>query len=583
LQDGINQLAAAGAQSQAQLQTVANQIARSLFTSTYYETLPPARTDVQYVTDLYYAYLQRGPDDSGLGFWTGQAAGSRVNVCNAFEVSGEFQTLVANLYGTAASDNERTEHFVNNFYLGAYGRNATPTELQQQRDALNAAAQNQAAVQAQAETFGRSLFAAQVNDASISNTQFVTNLYEAFLQRGPDTVGLGNWSGQASVGSGRQNVLNAFATFPAFRELSGTLYREANWLVTDHLSTPRMIVNKSGALSSVKRHDYLPFGEELSAGIGGRTTIQGYTGDSVRQRYTSYERDNETNLDYAQARYYSSVQGRFTGVDPLMASAKPTQPESWNRYAYCLNNPLVFTDPTGLKWAYQVNGSIRSFQYYEGETIPTGDGWEGEWTEYTSPLFDGGGSGPSSRVWLGEGGSYAYLTEDQYDEYAVRLAETGKTGPLLTWYEVGLLGSILSGGEPKRAPMGPFPATEVGAAEEAPLFSQTTASAVFQEGGPFAGKAIGEVAAGLRSGAINPSQLPLDVIIRNGEVLSLNTRSLLALRRAGIDPSQFVLRDVTGNAAAEKALADRLLQNGLTGGTDVLKVRGAGPGASSTH
>ncbi|HKB68560.1 MAG TPA: DUF4214 domain-containing protein, partial [Pyrinomonadaceae bacterium] len=180
MQDGINQLAAAGAQSQAQLQTVANQIARSLFTSTYYETLPPARTDVQYVTDLYYAYLQRGPDDSGLGFWTGQAAGSRVNVCNAFEVSGEFQTLVANLYGTAASDNERTEHFVNNFYLGAYGRNATPTELQQQRDALNAAAQNQAAVQAQAETFGRSLFAAQVNDASISNTQFVTNLYEAF-------------------------------------------------------------------------------------------------------------------------------------------------------------------------------------------------------------------------------------------------------------------------------------------------------------------------------------------------------------------------------------------------------------------
>ncbi|MDQ1637581.1 MAG: hypothetical protein QOF62_920 [Pyrinomonadaceae bacterium] len=45
--------------------------------------------------------------------------------------SGEFQTLVANLYGTAASDNERTEHFVNNFYRGAYGRDATSTEIQQ--------------------------------------------------------------------------------------------------------------------------------------------------------------------------------------------------------------------------------------------------------------------------------------------------------------------------------------------------------------------------------------------------------------------------------------------------------------------
>ncbi|MGH9874726.1 MAG: DUF4214 domain-containing protein [Pyrinomonadaceae bacterium] len=224
----------------------------------------------------------------GLNFWAGQAAGSRVNVCNAFEASGEFQTLVANLYGTAASDNERTEHFVNNFYLGAYGRGATSTELQQQRDALNAAAaQSQAAVQSQAETFGRSLFAGQVNDSSISNTQYVTNLYEGFLQRGPDAGGLSWWSGQASVGAGRQNVLNAFATCGAFRQLAGTLYREANWLVADQLGTPRMIVNKSGSLASVKRHDYLPFGEELFAGTGGRTTAQGYSGDNVRQKFTS--------------------------------------------------------------------------------------------------------------------------------------------------------------------------------------------------------------------------------------------------------------------------------------------------------
>jgi len=385
LQDGINQLAAAGAQSQAQLQTVANQIARSLFTSTYYETLPPARTDVQYVTDLYYAYLQRGPDDSGLGFWTGQAAGSRVNVCNAFEVSGEFQTLVANLYGTAASDNERTEHFVNNFYLGAYGRNATPTELQQQRDALNAAAQNQAAVQAQAETFGRSLFAAQVNDASISNTQFVTNLYEAFLQRGPDTVGLGNWSGQASVGSGRQNALNAFATFPAFRELSGTLYREANWLVTDHLGTPRMIVNKSGSLTSVRRHDYLPFGEELLAGLGGRTTAQGYTADSVRQKFTRKERDNETGLDYSIHRYYSSTHGRFTSPDPLLSSGRPAVPDSWNRYTYVLNNPLALVDPDGLDWGvsdWDKNGH-RTYRWFNGNKMGKG---------YTAVVFDESGS-----------------------------------------------------------------------------------------------------------------------------------------------------------------------------------------------
>ncbi len=349
LQDGINQLAAAGVVSQAQLLATASQIARALFTSTNYETAAPARTNAQYVSDLYYAYLQRGPDDSGLGWWTGQAAASRVNVCNAFEASGEFQTLVATLYGTAASDNERTEHLVNNLYLGARGTNATATELQQQRDALNVAAgQGLSQVQTQAETFGRSLFAGQVNDGSISNTQYVTNLYEGFLQRGPDAGGLAWWAGQATVGQGRQNVLNAFATSGGFRDLAGTLYREANWLVSDQLGTPRMIVNKSGSMGSVKRHDYLPFGEEIS-GAGGRTPAMGYTADGVRQKLTSKERDGETGLDYFGERYYSSTMGRFTTVDPLGGSARLSNPQSMNRYTFVLNNPLRYVDPDGLK------------------------------------------------------------------------------------------------------------------------------------------------------------------------------------------------------------------------------------------
>ena len=65
---------------------------------------------------------------------------------------------------------------------------------------------------------------------------------------------------------------------------------------------------------------------------------------------TSYERDTETQLDYAKARYFSSVQGRFISSDPLLASGRPAVPESWNRYTYVLNNPLVLVDPDGLDW-----------------------------------------------------------------------------------------------------------------------------------------------------------------------------------------------------------------------------------------
>ncbi len=123
---------------------------------------------------------------------------------------------------------------------------------------------------------------------------------------------------------------------------------QLRWLVADQLGTPRMVCDKTGSLGSVKRHDYLPFGEELFAGVGGRTTALGYTADAMRQKFTSYERDNETGLDYAQARYCSPIQGRFTSADPLMASAQATDPQSLNRYAYVGNNPMVFADPSGM-------------------------------------------------------------------------------------------------------------------------------------------------------------------------------------------------------------------------------------------
>ncbi|HEX7331728.1 MAG TPA: RHS repeat-associated core domain-containing protein, partial [Pyrinomonadaceae bacterium] len=121
------------------------------------------------------------------------------------------------------------------------------------------------------------------------------------------------------------------------------------WLVPDHLGTPRMVIDQTGSLANIKRHDYLPFGEELFAPVGARTTAQGYaSGDGIRQQFTLKERDIETNLDYFGARYYGNQLGRFTSVDPLIASGRISLPQSWNRYAYALNNALRLIDPDGL-------------------------------------------------------------------------------------------------------------------------------------------------------------------------------------------------------------------------------------------
>ena len=144
--------------------------------------------------------------------------------------------------------------------------------------------------------------------------------------------------------------------------------KQFQWLVQDHLGSTRMIVDLSGTLSGMKRHDYLPFGEEIPISSGSiRTTAQGYPppDDKIRQKFTGYEKDMETGLDYAQARYYSSVQGRFTSVDsfdPILGKqgagnseeaehelrAYLRQPQHWNRFVYALNNPLRYVDPDGM-------------------------------------------------------------------------------------------------------------------------------------------------------------------------------------------------------------------------------------------
>jgi hypothetical protein len=47
------------------------------------------------------------------------------------------------------------------------------------------------------------------------------------------------------------------------------------------------------------------------------------------------------------ARYYGPGMGRFLAVDPRLESADPLKPQSWNRYSYVVNRPLIAIDPSG--------------------------------------------------------------------------------------------------------------------------------------------------------------------------------------------------------------------------------------------
>jgi len=126
------------------------------------------------------------------------------------------------------------------------------------------------------------------------------------------------------------------------------------YLTNDHLGSPRINTNALGAV--ISRHDYRPYGEEITE----RTHVQ-YAPDTIRKQFTSYERDDEVDLDFAQARYYYSKIGRFTSVDPLMASADTIDPQTLNRFSYSGNSPLIYTDPTGEQYGINDAGRIEWF------------------------------------------------------------------------------------------------------------------------------------------------------------------------------------------------------------------------------
>ena len=111
-------------------------------------------------------------------------------------------------------------------------------------------------------------------------------------------------------------------------------------------------------------------------------------------------------------------------------------------------------------------------------------------------------------------------------------------------------------------------------------FSQTTASAAFSADGLFAGETIGSLAARLRAGTISAADVPVRYVTIEGNHLIADTRSALALRRAGIPESAWRLIDATATETA--AIESRLIKNGLTAeGTDLLRITGAGQGESS--
>ena len=171
---------------------------------------------------------------------------------------------------------------------------------------------------------------------------------------------------------------------------------ERRYFVKDHLGSVRTTVDRNGNV--VGHDDYYPFGLAMP---GRGSNSANPNGD---YKFTGYEKDDEARLDlyHANARGYDPVLGRFMQIDP-MSDLFPHV----SSYAYGNNNPLRFTDPTGMApydwirnnetgeytWDWNVTSSDNTPEghTYVGKGI---DDIQADYKESTSLLGRMFGSGP---------------------------------------------------------------------------------------------------------------------------------------------------------------------------------------------
>ncbi|MFO7370174.1 MAG: RHS repeat-associated core domain-containing protein [Bacteroidales bacterium] len=160
------------------------------------------------------------------------------------------------------------------------------------------------------------------------------------------------------------------------------------YILGDHLRSAHVITNSGG--TKLKEYSFDPWGRRRNPTNWTYNNVPAVT--ITTRGFTMHEHMDQFKLINMNGRAYDPVLGQFISADPFIQD--PTASLNYNRYSYCFNNPLRFTDPSG----------------YNGEIIPGTDHLTDRVTGSPKWLLamDGRGGRDFGPVWMEgpNGGAY---------------------------------------------------------------------------------------------------------------------------------------------------------------------------------
>lgn len=243
---------------------------------------------------------------------------------------------------------------------------------------------------------------------SINENGYALNItYDAGEQRvksvltnGGSTVYTNYYAGLYEVKKAADGSTKEYFYIPTGDGISAVLIKSSSssslyYIHKDHLGSIVCITNSTGGIAEQINYD--PWGRYRNYEYWNFSNVQ--TPTLLTRGFTGHEHLNEFGLINMNGRVYDPILGMFISPDNNIQA--PDFSQNFNRYSYCLNNPLSYNDPTGEFWHIIIGAVI-------GGVVNLATNWDncdGFW-EYATAFGVGAGAGAVTALTGGAGAGF---------------------------------------------------------------------------------------------------------------------------------------------------------------------------------